>query len=228
MMNLNNKLGALDRINRVYDEYVAGLDLACRKYCCHCCTSHATMTTLEAFQIFRYLQSIGGDEMLARLPTHADPNRFRPDYTTNRLALLCAEDLEPPQENYPSTKRPCPLLTDDLCPIYPVRPFGCRCLISQRDCGNTGVADVEEFTLSINTVFLQTIEHLDAGGCSGNFFDVMNAMSSEEHRRAYEAGKLRCAEIGLTPNQPLRVLMVPPEHRVAMEPILQALRRIKV
>ena len=227
-MNLNNKLAALDRINRVYDDYLAGLDLACRQRCCHCCTNHVTVTTLEGYRIVRHLQSVGGLELLDRLQTGADPGRFQPDYTTNRLALLCAENLEPPEENYPASKRPCALLRDDQCPIYPVRPFGCRCLISRQACGEAGFADIEEFTLSVNTVFLQTIEHLDAGGCSGNFFDVLNAMAGKEHRRAYEAGKLRCAELNLIPNQPLRVLMIPPEHRVAMQPILQALREIRI
>ncbi len=226
-MNPDNKLLALDRIYSVYDAYVSKLDLACRECCSLCCTTHVTITTLEGYQIFRHLESVGSLEMLTALQTRRNLNRFRPNYTTNRLALLCAEDLEPPQEHYPSTKLPCALLSDDRCPIYPVRPFGCRCLISRRDCKATGVAEMEEFTISVNTVFLQSIENLDIGGCSGNLLDVLQVMDAAEHRRAYETGKLRCAELDLIPNQPLQVLMVPPEHRPRMGPILQALRRIK-
>ena len=66
-MNLDNKSAALDRINRVYEDYVTGLDLACRKNCCHCCTTHVTMTTLEAYQIFRHLQELRVDEPIRDL-----------------------------------------------------------------------------------------------------------------------------------------------------------------
>ena len=39
MIDLNNKLAALDQIYQIYDNFVSGLELACKKYCAHCCTT---------------------------------------------------------------------------------------------------------------------------------------------------------------------------------------------
>ena len=82
--------------------------------------------------------------------------------------------------------------------------------------------------LSVNTVFLQSIEHLDADGCTGNLLDMLGVMASEKNRRYYENNSFRCSNVGLIPNQPLKVLMIPPEHRTRMQPILQSLREIRI
>ena len=43
---LGKKIAALDRIYAVYDGYCTTLDMACQKYCAHCCTTNVTLTTL--------------------------------------------------------------------------------------------------------------------------------------------------------------------------------------
>ncbi|MBW1709950.1 MAG: hypothetical protein JRJ73_08730, partial [Deltaproteobacteria bacterium] len=48
-MDLNLKIAVLDQICRIYDEFVAKLDIACEKYCADCCTRNVTMTTLEGY-----------------------------------------------------------------------------------------------------------------------------------------------------------------------------------
>jgi hypothetical protein len=78
------------------------------------------------------------------------------------------------------------------------------------------------------SVFLQTIEHVDVNGCTGNLMDVLDVMSSEDNQWAYKNNALNCQNAGLISNHPLKVLMIPPEHRLRMEPILQALRQIKL
>jgi hypothetical protein len=82
--------------------------------------------------------------------------------------------------------------------------------------------------LSVNTVFLQIIENLDAGGCTGNLIDVLRTMASEDNRNHYENNRLKCVNAGLISNQPLKVLMIPPENRSRIEPILQSLRDIRI
>ncbi|MGD8723544.1 MAG: hypothetical protein PVG00_06400, partial [Desulfobacterales bacterium] len=89
-------------------------------------------------------------------------------------------------------------------------------------------ADIDDFVLSVNTVLLQTIEHIDADGCSGNMLDVLEVMAGQENRQAYQEGQLNCASTGLIKNQSLKILMIPPEHRTRMEPILQSLRDIRI
>ncbi len=87
---------------------------------------------------------------------------------------------------------------------------------------------MSEAVLAVNTIFLQTIEHVDAEGCSGNLLDLLEVLASEEKRTAYAGGTLPCGANGLIANRPMRVLMVPPEHRPVIEPILQRLRAIRV
>ena len=122
----------------------------------------------------------------------------------------------------------CPLLAGDLCPVYALRPFNCRCFVSRAACAEQGYAEVDEATVAVNTLFLQTIEHIDAGGCTGYLPDVVAALADPEHAQAYREGTLGCAACGLAPNRPLRVLMVPPELRARIDPLVARLREIRV
>jgi hypothetical protein len=92
--------------------------------------------------------------------------RLSTGLSANALAELCAEDEDLPAENEAPANEKCPLLTEDLCSIYASRPFNCRCFISRTPCGEKGFADVDEVVLAVNTLFLQTVEHVDADGCS--------------------------------------------------------------
>lgn len=224
-MDLTSKLKILDQIYSIYEKFTDSLDLACQKYCDHCCTSGVTLTTLEGYKIIARLASDTEIEFIQKIRSSAPIKRFRPHITTNRLARLCAEGVEPPEEIGNGNWQNCPILVDHLCPIYELRPFGCRCLVSRRRCGEKGYAEMDAFVFSVNTVFLQTIEHVDAEGCSGNLVDVLETMWREQNREAYRNGKLHCTGNGLIANQPLEVLMIPPEHRERIEPILQELRR---
>jgi hypothetical protein len=87
---------------------------------------------------------------------------------------------------------------------------------------------MDDFVLSVTTMFLQTIEHMDANGCSGNLLHMLGVLAVEENRQAYEDNRLKCTTVGLIANHPLKVLMIPPEHRTKMEPILQSLRDIRI
>ena len=227
-MNLKKRLSALDSIYNIYDEFAAGLDLACRKTCAHCCTTHVTLTTLEGYKISDPLASALKADLLNLIQTQRDTDRLRPEMTTNQLADLCARGFNPPDETERVPGKACPLLADQLCSIYSLRPFGCRCLVSRFNCEETGYAEIDDFVLSVNTVFIQTIEHLDVTGCSGNLADVLEALLTEDNRAAYEEGTLDCKNAGLITNHPLTTLMIPPEHRTQIQPILEKLRQIKL
>ena len=225
---LTTKLTALDRIFDVYDRFCATLDMACKKYCAHCCTSNVTLTTLEGYKIVDHLIATGRLGIIDGLKHMAATTRYQPQISTNRLAELYAAEAKVPEEEMATEWEECSLLAKNVCSIYDLRPFGCRCFVSRKNCAETGYADIDEFTASVNTVFLQTIEHLDADGCSGNLIDVLQVMASEDNRRAYAKDRLKCETNGLIVNWSLKVLMIPPEHRTKMEPILQELRNIKV
>ena len=226
-MDLNNKLAALDQIYQIYDNFVCGLDLACRKHCAHCCTTGVTLTTIEGYKTFKKMESEGDAHWTEKNEQASKKPHFQLKITANQLANMCAEGIEPPVEENTGWDT-CPFLTGDLCPLYTARPFGCRCLVSRHDCGKEGYAEIDDFVLSANTLFLQTIEHMDAGGCTGNLLDILGVMALKGNRQAYAEGKLKCLSAGLIANQPLKVLMIPPEHRSRMEPILKSLRNIRI
>jgi hypothetical protein len=165
---------------------------------------------------------------LETIQTAAGEKRGQPDLTFNQLADLCASGIEPPEEAAAAAWAQCRFLTENQCLFYELRPFGCRCLVSRKNCGRTGVAEVDDFVLSVNTVFIQIIEHVDRRGCTGNLMDILKLMAAEKNRRAYAENGLDCPEVGLIANHPLKVLMIPPEHRQQMEPILARLRSIRL
>ena len=227
-MELAKRISVLDKIYAIYDDFVAKLDLACKEKCTYCCTTHVTLTTLEGYRIISRRTSNHKADLIQKVKLNLTQQRFQPKITTNHLATLCAEGIEPPYETSEPEGKKCSLLADSLCAIYKWRPFGCRCLVSRYNCREKGYAEIDDFVLSVNTVFLQTIEHVDVNGCTGNLMDVLNVMSSEHNQTAYENNALNCQNAGLISNHPLKVLMIPPEHRPRMEPILQALRQIKL
>jgi len=227
-MEIDRKLKALDRIYAVYDGFIRTRETACKIHCHQCCTTHVTLTTLEAYKICNTLLPGEREKLFRRVREASGLKRFQPAVTTNALAELCAEDEDLPAENEAPANEKCPLLAEDLCSIYASRPFNCRCFISRKFCGEKGFADVDEAVLAVNTLFLQTVEHVDADGCSGNLLDVLEVLASEEKRTAYAGSTLHCTGNGLIANRPMKVLMLPPEQREAIEPIMRKLRAIRI
>jgi hypothetical protein len=186
------------------------------------------LTTLEAYKICETLPPGEREKLFRRVCEASGLQRFRPVITTNALAELCAVDQEPPPEDAAFANEKCPLLLQDLCSIYALRPLNCRCFVSRTPCEEKGYAEIDEAVLAVNTIFLQTIEHVDADGCSANLLDMLAAIGSEKNRAAYAAGRLHCTANGLVANRPMKVLMAPPEQRGTIEPIMRKLREIRV
>jgi hypothetical protein len=206
----------------IYDELAGTLETACRPGCSRCCTDRVTVTTLEVAALLESLPAAQTERLLRSAGARSSGTVL----TTNALAELCAEGREPPEADE-GTAGVCPLLDSDLCPVYALRPFNCRCFVSRTPCAGQGFAEVDEATVAVDTLFLQTIEHLDARGCSGYLPDVVAVLADPERSRAYREGALGCTDCGLAPNRPLRVLMVPPEHRSRISPLVARLRAIR-
>ena len=226
-MHVNQKLKVLDRLYRIYDEFVAGLDIACRRACASCCTRNVTLSTLEGYSLLIFLESEGKHAVMEKIAAQASRKRFIPKITINQMARSSMEGKELPLEAADPQWGPCPILEENECPLYPVRPFACRCLTSKRNCRETGYAEMDEFVITVNTVFLQCIEHVDKLGCSGNFSDVLLRLAPKQHRVFYAQEKLTCHRDGLLPNHSLKAYMIPPEHRERVKPILQKIYDIR-
>lgn len=227
-MDINTKLAVLDQIYRVCDDFTGKLDLACQKYCAHCCTCNVTLTTLEGYRIVRHLISSGQSNSFEKLQPALNRKRFQPVVTTNELAELCALEKDLPSESSNPAWGPCPLLKNDECIIYAQRPFGCRCMVSKQNCQEAGYAEMDPLMLTLNNVCLQYIEHIDAHGFTGNLSDVLGVMAKEQNRQKYKSSKLKVAGTSLIANRPIKVLMIPPEHRHEVKPMLVSLNNIQV
>lgn len=222
-MNVEQRLIILNKIYVLYEDVVKNLDVACKKYCSSCCTPNVTMTTLEGFLIADHMISNGQADLFEDIQAKISTNRFKPQITTNRLADLCMKGDDPPEEAQRHSNKNCPVLIDNLCPIYEVRPFGCRCFISKHDCSKAGYAEVDPLDMTVSTLFMQFVEHIDFMGFSGNFADVLLLMASKENRDHYKMNILNHRGADLVPNFKVNILMVPPEQRMKAKAIIDAL-----
>ena len=209
----------LDRLGQLYDLYdafVAKTDLVCHKGCASCCTCNVTLTSLELVYITAALGPEKTGALTERVENNLAKKRFQPKTTINGFARLCMEGGEIPEEENDPAWGACPLLSDNTCTIYPVRPFGCRSLVSQEDCSRGGVATLPPLVLTVNNLFMQYIEHMDCHGSSGNLSDmILKALPGFRFTGLVTIG-----------NQVAKVLMVPPEHRERVAPLLQDMARI--
>ena len=227
-MDIKAKLAVLTILYSIYEDFVSSFTLACEKRCALCCTRGVTLTTIEGYMILDHLVSKGKSNLLEKVSAAASEKRFQPKTTTNRLADLCAQGKDIPDEETGDRWGSCPLLVNDECPIYNVRPFACRCMVSSRNCHETGYADMDPFVISVNNLFFQTIENIDSPGLSGNLTDVLLFLESKDNRTRYRDHNLERKGAELVPNTPAKSLMIPPEHRVRIKSIIDQIGRIKV
>lgn len=225
MVDINKKTIAYHHICNVFDEYVASLQPACRPGCAVCCTINVTMTALEGYLIAETLAQTGHADVLESLEHHPSRQRFIPQYTLNQLAEMIAREESVPEEIIDPEWGSCPLLNENNCPIYDVRPFACRCLVSEKKCGDGGYALMSPSTVAVNQVMLQYIEHVDLQGFTGNMTDVLRYMRSAENRRRYRDGLLPDNRYPFIRNHPARHLLIEPACKETIAPLLAALNK---
>jgi Fe-S-cluster containining protein len=223
-LNLKNKLTVLAKVYHIYEQFLIDFTNVCKRYCSDCCTCNLTMTTLEAYYLVENLILENKTGILAKLK-YSPQKRFRPQLTFNRIAAFYAQGKDVPEEQSDPSWGKCPFLENLECIYYHFRPFGCRCMVSKKCCSESGFAEMDPLLMTVNDVFMQFIEHLDIGGFSGNFTDVLNLLTDEKNRSLYEQNRLQGQFDGLVSNLPISMLMVPPEHRNKINHILSALTR---
>jgi hypothetical protein len=211
----------------LYDRITPSSEYACEKFCATCCTKKVTVTTLEGLHVLNALVKTGRTEKIPGDSGALSPDRYIPETTTNRFAKSCMEDDFFPEEEEGMDHGPCVFMENDLCPVYSVRPFGCRCMVSEKKCATGGHADITPWRLTVNTFFMQYIEHLDTAGYTGNLEDVLYHLAGEQNRLAYEQNRLKTDSRQLIKNAPVPVLMIPPEDQAKIRPILDEVGKIE-
>ncbi|MGB5158561.1 hypothetical protein [Desulfobacterium sp. N47] len=224
-MNLNSKLLAFDKIFEIYKDFTDDINTACKKYCSICCTKDVIMTSVEGYKIIRHIISEDKTHLFEKIKASSALQRFKPEITINGLADLSMEEDDLPEEIKTPIGR-CPLLVNNACSVYPDRPFACRCFISTENCEKNECAIIDDYVLTINNIFLQVIEHVDQDGFTGNLTDILLFLESAQNRENLLAGKCVNRPSCLINNRPLKILMIPPEHRDRVQPLLKALKDI--
>ncbi|VEN73593.1 conserved hypothetical protein [Candidatus Desulfarcum epimagneticum] len=218
-MNRHQKIAALKKLYQIHDTFAAETDGACEKGCADCCTVNVTATSVEGLLVIQYLSEKKGEKIFDPGSFDFEKKRFQPKITSNQMAALCEAGREIPEEEPDPSWGKCPLLKDDLCPVYPVRPFACRNMSSTEKCRENGHAVMDPFSVTVSLVFLQCVEHLDAGGFSGNLMDILVFMEKNENRQKYDAGDARLEGAALIRNMPAKKILVPPERRERIKPL---------
>ncbi|MCP3875300.1 MAG: hypothetical protein GY699_19370 [Desulfobacteraceae bacterium] len=217
------KIEHLKKIYTLYDEAIAKIDNICQKKCSSCCTCNVTMTSFEARLIVAFLTKEEKRKCAKRITQYFPEKRYIPKMTTNRFSRLCMQGKDiPEEENDPSWGK-CPLLKDDLCSLYDVRPFGCRALISQINCRQKGYAQLPPVALTLNNLFLQIIEHMDQHGIFGNLSDVLRLFFADDSIQSGSSFSKMKEDKQFVFNEKIAILMVPPEHREKLNPLIKDL-----
>jgi Fe-S-cluster containining protein len=223
-MYIETRLRVLEKIYALHADFCGPFDLACGRGCARCCTANVTLTTLEALCIVRHWHAIGRSVPLAALEAAAQRPRFQPTLTINRMAALCLQGAEVPEEEADPAVGPCPLLDADRCSIYPARPLACRAMVSRAACAQGGAAEMPEEILGANHLLMQFVEALDLHGASANLADALLLLLRPERLAAYTSGAPVAAAPPLAPHHAIPALMIPPELRARLLPLAQAVQ----
>ncbi len=212
----------------VYEDLVEESAFACEKGCYACCTHNVLATTLEVDLMVDFIAEIDRPDLVAKMLQGTQGKRMRPQMTINTLAGYCVRREEPPDPIQDHEIVRCPLREPGGCPVYPARPFACRSLWSTQRCAVDGAAVPDSLLLTLNGVFEQLIEHMDAGGLVGNMIDLFSLLSDQSARSAYHAGvPLKATDHALT-TRPNPGLLVLPAHRAEVMRALLLLDRKEV
>jgi Fe-S-cluster containining protein len=222
-MTTKIKLNLLNDIYIIYDEFIKKFKKACKIGCCNCCTCNVTITSLEALGVIDYLR----ENKRSVLPDFLKNKKyFKPNLTTNQVAELCIKGEDIPQEDNNPNWGVCPFLSDKICSIYQVRPFMCRAQISEHNCKKNGYSLIDPLILTANNLFLQYIEHIDFKGYFGNLADMLIILSKKDNLEKYLNESPVIASGAIIRNNKSKVLMIPPEHRIKVTPVLNKLNRV--
>jgi len=219
--NMEKRCDVLARIYLLHDEYTHGHGAVCEQGCASCCTCNVTMTSLEYAFVVDGMDDRERNRLAQKVAQGRGERRFQPAYTINKMAVLCLEEKEIPEEENDPAWGQCPLLQKESCTIYEKRPLGCRMLFSQVNCQQTGYAQMPPYVLTLNNLFQQVVEHLDARGTSGNLTDMILWQSECGQRDEPSQPPAHILNNCRAP-----VFMVPPEHQEQIRPLMMKLSRL--
>ncbi len=216
----------------IYEEFEQWIEekSVCKKGCSACCTQNVLITAVEGELIHRYVRDKGQESWLAAKLQETGKTR-RVQVTTNSFAASCLQGDDVIPESY-GNEEPCPFLKDNCCTIYDVRPFSCRCFISEIVCKPGVPAEIGSTYLSASSAVMQIIEHLGQGEYLGNMFDVLLALSDlPENRALFRQLPASLSDQGranVNKALPLPGFLLIEEEMAKVQPLLEAIFSHKI
>jgi hypothetical protein len=226
-LNLLLKIQLLKNLYTAYDEVAKSFPWVCDIKCTACCTQNILGTSLEAGFVLERLCVMGRQDLLERFVQGTSEKWLQPILTINTLADFCIRRKEPHHQEEEMRFVSCPIL-ENGCPVYDVRPFGCRALWSESLCRENGQASMNPALVAINGVFQQIVEHIDEGGLYGNMIDLLRALADNDCWMAHKEGRTLKAVGALLENRPNPGFLVPPEHRAEVMSALKLLWETRI
>lgn len=220
----------LNKIYEIFADWAKLGKFSCSAGCATCCTRNVTLTNQEAKRILNYFSTSERANSLLEILTALELSS-PPGQTTNEYILSCIEGREK-QEKTANTGG-CPFLADNLCTIYPVRPFSCRCFASTTICTTQSTAAVPDHYLYGSMAVMQLIEHLDQFNSWGIMTDMLLVLSqTKQYREKYKnpmiAEKAAAARNSLRSARPLPGFIIPETYIGRTEPLIQSILQAQI
>ncbi len=215
-------------VEKLYEQYeieTAHQTFACKKGCSTCCTQNVTMTATEGEMIINFLVQEKRLEELHDILCKSE-TVYVPQKTPNN----------PDDEQVDSDEKwdltPCCFLKNNMCSIYPARPFACRCFYSTKECGPEQPAELSAWLAAFNGVMLQLIEHVGQGELWGSMNDILLELSSQSRYIGREwrgePTKIDRARFRLLTAGPVKEFIVDPLSQRKIELILQRISQTAI
>ena len=160
-----------------FENWSSQFGFACNKGCAVCCTTDVNITAPEGEMLLDHIAATHGLHWLAEKLAGLPPAHRPLSQTTNDYARACLEGWEIDDEER-RQGGVCPFLQDNICSVYPARPFSCRCFASTICCRRGGNALLPPEYISAATAVSQIIEHVGQFSLWGTMIDVLTLQAA--------------------------------------------------
>ena len=220
-MNFN----LLDTIYDLFSDWAKDNSFYCSKGCSTCCTQNVSLTTLEARRIAHFLvENNTVDKISNKLDSssgvkgpHQSTNQYVQEILTGKAGEEEPVDLS----------RSCPFLEDNICSIYAVRPFSCRCFSSNVPCSQSTSAEVPQHYLLGSLAVMQILEHLDHPRNWGYLTDmllvILNTPEFQHQKTTCENPHKNKSQSALLTSQKISGFFLPESEKKKIAPLLQSI-----
>ncbi|MBT3026929.1 MAG: YkgJ family cysteine cluster protein [Candidatus Thiodiazotropha sp. (ex Ctena orbiculata)] len=178
-LKLNKPTSAIKEFHRRLDNLTRSIlsktaeKLACRVGCSYCCYYKVEIRPVEVFQIVSYINQNYTKKQIIDILDKAKNN------VDKAASLTYQEHLE--------TNQKCPLLVNDCCTVYPVRPLNCRnyhatnvelCRQSYNEPNNTKIQEsfIDELHVRTNGATHGFKTEVETAGYDSAVYDLNSAL----------------------------------------------------